>query len=232
MTVNPQFFNSFWLMLGAAAYGWVLLKAVRTAQWWRLRNPTDVNVLFNAMVGVSLFWLMNTDFQDSQAFVGPTLHLLGATLMTMMFGWAFAVLAMSVVLLAYTLINAPSVSDSLFTLPWDALATIVLPVFISYQLFRLVDQRLPNNFFIYIFVCAFFSAALAIAGVIFATTGIHYLSGAYSLEKLSYGYLPYGLILMFPEAFLTGMLMSIFVVYRPQWVSTFDDNRYLRKREQ
>ena len=230
MNVNPQFFNSFWIMAGALLYGWVLLKAVRAAQWLRLRNPADVNVLLNTIVSVFLIWLMNTGFQDSESLVIPTLHLLGATLMTMMFGWAFAVLAMSVVLIAFTIMNAPLVSDSLYTLPWNALATCVLPVLVSYQLFRIVDQRLPNNFFIYIFVCTFFGAALAMASVILATTGIHYLSGAYSLGKLSYAYIPYGLILMLPEAFITGMLMSVFVVYHPEWVSTFDDRRYLRKR--
>ncbi|UCE30050.1 MAG: energy-coupling factor ABC transporter permease [Burkholderiales bacterium] len=29
---------------------------------------------------------------------------------------------------------------------------------------------------------------------------------------------------------LTGMLVTVFVVYRPQWVATFDDARYLRRR--
>ncbi|MEJ2141061.1 MAG: energy-coupling factor ABC transporter permease [Gammaproteobacteria bacterium] len=230
MSVNPQFFNSFWIMIGALVYGLVLLKAVHAAQWWRLKNPRDFNVLLNTSVCMFFFWLMNTDFQDSQLLVGPGLHLLGATLMAMMFGWAFAILAMSMVLIAFTFMTASPVIDHLFTLPWNALTTIVLPVLLSYQLFRLVDTRLPNNFFIYIFVCAFFGAALSVVSVILATTGIHYLSGAYSLDKLTYSYVPYGLILMFPEAFLTGMMMSIFVVYRPQWVSTFDDYRYLRKR--
>ena len=231
MNVNPQYFDSFWIMVGALIYGWILLTAVRAAEWSRFKNSKDVSILLNSSVIVFFFWLMNTGFQDSQLLVGPTLHLLGATLMTMMFGWAFAILALSIVLIAFTFISAASFTNSLFTLPWDALATCVLPVLISYRLFQFVDTRLPNNFFIYIFVCAFFGAALSIASVVLVTTGLHYLSGAYSLEKLTYNYLPYGLILMFPEAFLTGMMMSIFVVYRPQWVSTFDDRRYLRKRK-
>jgi uncharacterized membrane protein len=229
MNVNPEFFSNFWLLVGALVYAGVLLKAVRAAPWWRLRNPQDLNVFLYSLLGVFLMWLMNTHIEQSEAFVGPTLHLLGATLLTLMFGWAFAVLAMSAVILVFILMNAASISNSLLTLPWDALATGVLPVLISYQLFRLVDRHLPNNFFIYIFLCAFFNAALAMACTVLATTGIHYLSGAYSLEQLGYTYIPYGLILVFPEAFITGMFMSIFVVYRPEWVSTFDDHRYLRK---
>jgi uncharacterized membrane protein len=29
------------------------------------------------------------------------------------------------------------------------------------------------------------------------------------------------------EAFATGMLITLMVVYRPAWVATFDDRRYL-----
>ena len=32
------------------------------------------------------------------------------------------------------------------------------------------------------------------------------------------------------EAFLTGGVMALIVVYRPHWCSTFDDARYLRPR--
>ena len=36
--------------------------------------------------------------------------------------------------------------------------------------------------------------------------------------------------LMYPEAFLSGAMLSILVVYRPQWVATFDDSRYLNNK--
>ena len=37
------------------------------------------------------------------------------------------------------------------------------------------------------------------------------------------------LVLAFGEAFLSGMLVAVFVVYRPQWVLTFLDEDYLRR---
>ena len=37
-----------------------------------------------------------------------------------------------------------------------------------------------------------------------------------------------GLIVAFGEAFLTGMLVAIAVVYRPHWVVTFDADDYLK----
>lgn len=230
MTFNPQAFSDFWLLAGALIYAIILIAALRAAQWWRLRDAADLNVLLYALLGVFIIWLLNTNFKNSEVLVGPTLHLLGATLMTLMFGWAFAIVAMSAVLLAFTVMTSSQLLENLYVLPWNALTTCILPVLLSYQLFRLVDRRLPNNFFMYIFICAFFGAALSMASVVLTTAELHYLTETYSMKKLSYSYIPYGLIMMFPEAFLTGMLMSIFVVYRPEWVSTFDDHRYLHKR--
>lgn len=38
-------------------------------------------------------------------------------------------------------------------------------------------------------------------------------------------FLPCRLLLAFTEATLTGMVVAIFVVWRPHWVGTFDDAR-------
>jgi uncharacterized membrane protein len=41
-------------------------------------------------------------------------------------------------------------------------------------------------------------------------------------------YLTSSLLLAFPEAFISGMSLTLFVVYKPQWVSTFRDELYLK----
>lgn len=43
-------------------------------------------------------------------------------------------------------------------------------------------------------------------------------------------YLPYFIALGFGEAVVSGMLTTLLVVYRPTWVTTFDDERYLHGR--
>ncbi|MGD8926912.1 MAG: energy-coupling factor ABC transporter permease [Thioalkalispiraceae bacterium] len=225
MSINPDFISSFWIVISVLGYGLVLFLAVRSAEWWRLRDQHDLNVLICAILGILFIWILKADYASSRFAFGLNLHLLGATLLTLMFGWSFAVIAMSLVITTVTIIHG----DSLLALSWNILLTGILPISISYRIFRFADRRLPNNFFIYIFICTFFGAALSMASVIFATTAFHTLSGAFSFEYLGYNYFQYGLLLMFPEAFITGMLMSIFVVYRPQWVSTFDDHRYLHK---
>jgi uncharacterized membrane protein len=55
-------------------------------------------------------------------------------------------------------------------------------------------------------------------------------SELYSYSKISYEYLAYLPLIMFPEGVLNGMLATIFVVFKPLWMSTFDDAKYLRNK--
>ena len=49
----------------------------------------------------------------------------------------------------------------------------------------------------------------------------------YTIDYLRWEYLPYVGLLGFAEAWLSGMMVTIFVIYRPSWISTFNDTRYL-----
>ena len=72
-----------------------------------------------------------------------------------------------------------------------------------------------------------FGAAIAVAVSRFALALVLYFSGAYPWDVLwneSIVILP---LMMFPEAFITGLLITLFVVYLPDWVKTFDDERYI-----
>ena len=53
------------------------------------------------------------------------------------------------------------------------------------------------------------------------------LVNAYPEIKLIEESLLYTPLFMFPEMFVTGMLICVVVVYKPDWVITFDDQRYL-----
>jgi uncharacterized membrane protein len=36
--------------------------------------------------------------------------------------------------------------------------------------------------------------------------------------------------MLFPEAFINGALMTLLIVYYPEWVSSFNDDRYLKNK--
>jgi uncharacterized membrane protein len=160
---------------------------------------------------------------DAGVTPGLSFHFLGATVLTLMFGWRLALLGLSAVLFALTL-NGDG-GWSAFGL--NGLMLAALPVAVSQLVYQQVDQRLPKHFFIYIFICAFLGAAAAMAATALASVVVLILSGVYSLERLSYEYLPFFPLIVFPEALLNGMIMTLLVALRPQWVCTFDDRRYL-----
>ena len=201
----------------------VLVAAIATyrAPWYHLRERDSLNIFLAIVVGVMVVWTMRAGFAP-----GLDIHLVGATLLTLMFGWEFATLAITLVLFAHTFYA----DTSWLALPVNALLVGALPSLVSQAIFRLSDRLLPNNFFIYIFVCAFFGAAIAVAGIVFATSSVHWLSGTYPWSFVWHNYTRYMPLMMVPEAFITGMLMSLFVTYRPEWVSSFDDSRYLENK--
>ena len=192
--------------------------AIWRAPWYHLKESGSLNILLGMIVAVIVIWMLKAGFVP-----GLTVHLLGTTLLTLMFGWAFAILSIGIVLIAHTINDG----SGWMALPLEILLLGAAPALVSYALFRFVDSQLPNNFFIYIFIVAFFGAALAAASAVLATSLAQVISGAYTAEKVWHDYTRYALLIMFPEAFITGMLMTLFVAYRPEWVSTFDDSRYL-----
>jgi uncharacterized membrane protein len=196
----------------------VLAVAFWRAPWYHLKEFGSLNILLGMIVAVIVIWMLKAGFTP-----GLTVHLLGTTLLTLMFGWAFAILSIGIVLVAHTINDG----SGWMALPLEILLLGAVPAAVSYGLFRLVDSRLPNNFFIYIFIVAFFGAALAATSAVLATSLAQVVSGAYPADKVWHDYTRYALLIMFPEAFITGMLMTLFVAYRPEWVSTFDDSRYL-----
>ncbi len=219
MNIPDGLLPATWLWLGHLIYWPLLLHALRVAPWYHLRDSESLHVLLGAVVAVLLIWTMQAGFAQ-----GMSLHLLGATLLTLMFEWRFAFLCMSLVVLGSTLNGG----GGWVAFPVNALLLGAVPVLVSHVVYRFADRKLPNHFFVYIFLCAFFGAAIAMGSVGLASSALLHLAGVYTFEYINYNYLRYFPLLMFPEAFITGMIMTLLVVYYPRWVSTFDDARYLK----
>jgi uncharacterized membrane protein len=202
----------FWLLC-------VLLAGlvVRRGNWPMLRDQRNLNIFLGASVAVLSLWLIKTGIKP-----GLNFHLIGATALTLMFRPLFAIFGLALVIAAITLWHGEYAAFA----P-NLLMMGVVPVAVSWGIYRYVDGHLPNHLFIYIFLNAFFGAAVAISAVGLVSTGFAALSGAYSLHYLLDQYLPYYLLMAWAEAFTTGMTITLMVVYRPEWVATFDDKRYI-----
>jgi len=218
MNLPDNLLPSLWLWLGHALYLPILIYALLRAPWARLRETETLHVFLGTCVGLMVLWMLRAGIAP-----GLNIHLLGTTLLTLMFGWELAVVGISLVLTAVTLGGMSGVE----TFSLNALIMGVVPALVGRTAYFLVWRRLPHNLFIYIFMSGFFGAALAIATVALVSTALFLVSGVYTWDQLTAGYVPYAFLLAFPEAFVTGTCISYMVVYRPAWVASYREETYL-----
>ncbi len=196
----------------------LLFAAIKVEFKQLLNNKPGQHVYFGAMVLLLLLWGLKAGVSPGLGF-----HHLGATLFTLMFGWPLAIFGMATIMLASVFLQ----HNELIALGTNGCLSIVIPVLASYAVLKLSQKYLPDNFFIYIFVVAFFGAGIAVAISRLSSIVLLSLVNAYPDAKLIEESLLYTPLFMFPEMFITGMLISVFVVYKPDWVITFDDERYI-----
>jgi uncharacterized membrane protein len=208
---------STWLIPLWLATAMLLLLLARQARWEMLFQRQNLNVFLAATVAVLGIWLIKTGVKPGLSF-----HMLGATVLTLMFRPWFALLAMGLIIAAITV-----QTGEFNAFPANYLIMAAIPVGLSWAIYRLVDGKLPNHLFVYIFLNAFFAPALAIFAVGLVSTAFVALADIYPLAYLIEEYLPFYLLMGWAEAFATGMMLTVMVVYKPEWVATFDDHRYL-----
>lgn len=188
------------------------------APWNLLRHNGLESVWVGGVGCVGLAWSMQAGIHP-----GLELHLLGVTALTLVFG---PCLAIAGGILSLAGVTALGLYD------WPAFAVnglllAILPVLVSVLVGRLVFRLLPHNLFIYVFLTGFFGAMAAMAVVITISAALLLAIGAYPMAIVSRDYLAMMPLMMFPEGFITGMLITMLVVYRPSWVRTFDDRDYI-----
>lgn len=206
-----------WAGLALLAWRWMM-----SGDWRRLGEPAKLNLFLAATVAVLALWQIRTGVKPGLAF-----HLYGVAALTMMFGFWRATFAGVLVLVA----NAAFGKGAWSTLGFDALVTAALPAAVSWNLYRLLDRRLPNHFFIYVLGNGFLGGALSVAAIGLITTFIMAAAGAYTTEYLFTHYTPYAtLLISWGEAFMSGMAVTVMAVYKPHWLETFDDARYIQNK--
>jgi uncharacterized membrane protein len=218
MEFSGGLFPASWLWLFGGLYAWLLSRAVRWADWSRLRQADQQHVFLGAVVCVLVLWSLRTEIQP-----GLTWHLSAMVTLTLMFGWSLAVVAGS---LALTLATLFGLNDWAGFLP-TALVFIMLPAALTQLLLGLARAYLPKHYFVYVFVNAFFAGGLIALVLALTATGMLLTADAYSWQKLSDNYLLFLPLMFFPEAVLNGWMISIMVGFKPDWVGSFRDEEYL-----
>lgn len=172
-----------------------------------------------ATLAIMLMWQLR-----AQAVDWLTLHLVFTVLMTLVF-------KMPLALISNVMINVAMVAigrNDLSLMGANVLVTGIVPATVTGFVWRIVDRRLPDNLMVFLFACGFFGTALATLGGGLSAVALIIVAGtdpeAVYLAQEYARFLP---LLMPSEAFITGMLLSILLVYHPSWVATFNDHRYI-----
>ena len=199
----------------------LLAAALVTAPWSKIRDNEAQHIFLGSIVALSLLWVMRGGIQDGLSF-----HLLGMTLLCLMFEWQFALFAASAVVAVATL-HGPA--------GWDAfglnlLLMGALPILFTRVLLYFSQRKLPHNFYIYVFVNAFLGGALSILLTGLASASLQHLAGVQPDGSILRNFVTILPLLMFGEAFINGGTMTLVVAYRPRWVATFHDRWYLRNK--
>ncbi|MFE8072792.1 energy-coupling factor ABC transporter permease [Marinobacteraceae bacterium S3BR75-40.1] len=154
---------------------------------------------------------------------GLSVHVLGMTTLTLMLGWQLAVLAGALVLIGSVVTG----QEAIVSLGVNGVVSVLIPVGISHGIMVWERSRNFRNFFAYIFFCSFFGAGLAIGAAGFSMALVLVMDGAYSWSTVVHDYLRYLPLIMLPEAFLNGVVVTNLMVFHPQRLLTLDESRYL-----
>jgi uncharacterized membrane protein len=143
----------------------------------------------------------------------------GACLLMLMAGWPLAVLLLVPVAAATLLLADLGAAEALHRAVWLGW----VPMTLALALGAAIRRGLPNHLFVYILGRGFFAPALA--GVA-AAAGSMVLIGTPAGLRAEEWMLARWLTAS-GDAFITGMLVAIFVAYRPQWLATYADRIWL-----
>lgn len=209
-----------WLAVGWLVFLASMLWALRTAPWYKVKGDRSAqHVLFGMALVIIIIWSFSASIGGGFSF-----HFLLMTLVTLMFGPQFALMAMTLGLLGVS-INGDA---GWTTFALNALLMGWIPIMLTWWIYKLAYRYLHRNFFVYVFLNGFLAAGVSTVIAMFVAAGIMWLDGAYDLAELSYNFLPYIPLIAAPEAFLNGFLLAGLVLMKPEWVSTFSDEQYLK----
>ncbi|MGE5453313.1 MAG: hypothetical protein ACM3VZ_15900 [Acidobacteriota bacterium] len=208
--------------------------------WLALKHQPLQHPWLAAMVILPWVWWLQQLLPS-----GVALRVGGASLLVLMFGWPLAIWSLPVVAAGSVLIGAygPRFGISPQTLPTsDATLSLaqrgvemgatlvwtgIVPATLALLIGLGIRRWLPNHLFVYILGRGFFGTALAIS----LTGVLGWLTGRVPVTMNTEEWLLGHWLLGWGEAISTGMLTSVFVAFKPHWLLTYSDARYLPPKD-
>ncbi len=217
--LNPA--ASWTLALVCAA---LLVEAARRARW---SAPVSEHLVWAIATAAVLLGHRMTVTLPS----GLQLHYLGSAFLALLLGYPRAILSMGAVLAIETALPHPGAAAA-DPSSWGLrmLLAGALPVWVMWSIVSATRRWLPRNPFVFLLGCGLFGLFLSYV-VQLAASALAFVALAPSVPReLLDDFVPYALLLASGEAWLEGMLTTLFVVYLPGSVRLFDEGFYLKRR--
>ena len=181
------------------------------------RKPVSPHALGAVAVLVGLAWTFRSTLAG-----GAALHWLGAPFALFVLGprWGAVAVTGGALFAAGTGVVAWS------QLPLRLVLDGLVPLGIAWVWLRVVERRLPAHLFVYLFVAVFGGALFALLSA--GALQRWMLAPAFASMRGSDAWIAL-LIMAEGEALATGLLVTGLALYRPDWLYTFDPDRYLRR---
>ena len=196
----------------------ILVRAVRSIDWPALRKDNALQPsFFGAAVVLGFVWQLRAGISP-----GLAIHIFGITVITLMLGWALAVLA-GLLALVITVITG---REPLIMFAANGLITVMVPAIVSHGIMLWERRRDFRNFFAYIFFCGFFGAGISVAAAGGVMCLMLWSSGVYTFDQLVHEYIRYLPLFMIPEGFVNGTFVTGLMVFHPDRLTTLDQRRY------
>ena len=209
-----------WLHLVAGLFMLLCVAgAAAMADWRALRAASErQHVLLGGILALLLLWLLTF-----QVVEGIRIHLLGVTTLTLLVGWRFTILGATLVLFGHLWFQ----HQSLLAAPLSWLFSVLVPATVTRMLAHLLRRHGRSHLFVYLLGAGFGGGLLSVLLVGLAALPTFWLIGQTAWVHSALDNWPFILLLMFPEGFINGMLVTAFTVFYPDVVKTFDDDFYL-----
>ena len=211
-----------WLM----AIGWLLYLCTLGASIYYApfkavaRDPRKQHFVFAGTLILAFFWMLEINLTAVLS-----IHPLLVTAAVLIFGWSLTLLMGSVALLALSFFGR----SDLVAFPINAIVTVVIPACVTWLMLRQVSRARFQNIFLYILGAGFAGAALSVVVCCLAAGVLFSIINSPLLPTVELNSWPLLLLLMFPEGFINGTLVSATTVFLPHLVKTFDEDRYLHQ---
>jgi uncharacterized membrane protein len=206
-----------WLLAGMAIL--VLFYCLMRAPWKEISGTSASHAWLVAAIVLALAWQLRVPLPG-----GAAIHFLGVTLIALMFGPHLGTLTLGLAAVFSIYLGAGSPERFGLTVLLGAAG----PCWAMHSLLRATQRYLPRHLFVYLLVIGLFGSALVLGLTAALQLGVYaVLQGGHAGQVLLEQALPYALLLAWGEALTVGMLVTLFVIYKPQWMLSFDDRLYL-----